>query len=262
MTSLAVPALIQALLALALTLPAIGETAAAQPPPEEYVGFSTLQQETALDAETALHVSNRYGDVRARGSATETLRVIAAVQRFEAEQPEPRIQIQEEEGARHLVVHFPSADPVQPGDPLQGRVDITVLVPPGRTLHLETDTGLIEAKGVQRDLFARSRGGRLEVITSRPLDTRADQGETQLLLRRSFRERPHRIRSQSGDIQVNVPSSETLSLRAHTKSGEMTNQLSPSFEPVIDENGALHVGPAPFAIDVESTSGNIELHSR
>lgn len=229
--------------------------------PDAPFWLSTIQREAELAAETALHVSNHYGDVRARGLDSGPLQVIAAVQRFQQNQQEARIHIRKEAGVLRVEVHFPSADPVQAGGPLQGRVDITVMVPPGGALHLETDTGLVEAKGVDRDLSARSRMGRLELITARPLDARAEQGDTQLLLRRSLRDQPHRIRSGSGNIQLNVPASEPLSLRART-SGEIANQLSAAPESVVEEAGELRVGAAPFAIEIESASGNIELHSR
>ena len=251
----------RAQLSLASSLMVFLPAAALESEPEEPFWLSTIRRNTELPAETALHVSNRYGDVRARGLDSGPLEVIAAVQRFEEDQPEAEIHIREENGALRVEVHFPSADSPQPGDPLQGRVDVTVMVPRGSELHLESDHGLVEARGVDRDLYARSREGRLELITSRPLDARAERGDTQLLLQRSLPNRPHRIRSSSGDIQLNIPASEPLSLRART-GGEIANQLAAEFAPFIEEGGELRVGAAPFAIEIESASGNIDLHSR
>lgn len=238
--------------------------ACAEPEPEEPFWLSTIRSEVDLGPGTALQVSNRYGDVRARGLHEGPLQVIAVVQRFEEDQEEARIQTLEESGQLRIEVHYPSADPPQTGDPLHGRVDVTVMVPRGGALRLESDAGLIEVKGVDRDLFAQSNSGRLEVITSRPLETRTREGHTQLLLKASDPEHPHRIRSGSGDIELNVPASEPLSLRART-GGEITPRLSADLETFLEEVGEereLSVGAAPFAIQLESASGDIELHSR
>ena len=228
---------------------------------EEPVWLSSIRHEAELAPETPLEVRNRYGDVRARGVVSGPLRVLTAVQRFQEDQEEPRIEIREEAGALRVEVHYPSADAPQAGGRLQGRVDVTVMVPPGDELRLETDFGLIEVKGVDRDLFAKSRTGRLELITQRPLHAQAERGDTQLLLRRSFRDHPHRILSGSGNIQLNVPKSEALSLRVRT-GGSIANQLAPEVEFSVGENGELRVGTAPYAIEIESSSGDIELHSR
>ena len=213
---------------------------------EQPVWLSTIRHEAELPPGTALEVWNRYGDVRARGLASGPLQVLAAVQRFQEDQEEPRIEIREKAGALRVEIHYPSADAAQSGDRLGGRVDVTVMVPSGGELRVETDFGLVEVKGVDRDLFAKSRKGRLELITDRPLDVRAEQGDTQLLLRRSLRDHPHRIRSGSGNIQLNVPASEPLSLRART-GGAIANQLASDVESIIGETGELRVGTAPTA---------------
>ena len=247
-----------ALLVAALPAPAT------EPGLEEPFWLTTTRREVELPPTTALQVSNRYGDVRARGVHTGPLQVIAVVQRFEEDQEEARIQILEESGTLRVEIHYPSADPPQAGDPLQGRVDVTVMVPRGGALRLESDAGLIEAKGVDRNLFAQSNSGRLEVITSRPLETSNREGDTQLLLKVSDPEHPHRIRSASGDIELNVPASEPLSLRART-GGKITPRLSTDLEPLLEDMGEereLRVGTAPFTIQLESASGDIELHSR
>lgn len=234
---------------------------AAEAEPEEPVSLSVLRESTDLPPETTLRASNRYGDLRARGVDSGSLELIAAVQRFEPEQPEAQIQVGEEAGSLHVEILYPSADPAQPGGPLRGRVDLTLLVPRGRELHLETEFGLVETKGVERDLFVQSATGRLELITSRPLVARTEAGDMRLLLRHSLRDRPHRIRSGSGDIELNVPASESLHLRARTD-GEIANGLSNEAGSVVEEAGELLVGTPPFSIEIESRSGNIALHSR
>ena len=102
------------------------------------------------------------------------------------------------------------------------------------------------------------------VITSRPLETHTGEAATQLLLKASDPNHPHRIRSGSGHIELNLPASQPLSLRARTR-GKITPRLSADFEPLLEEAGEereLRVGSAPFAIQLESASGDIELHSR
>ncbi|MGE4651005.1 MAG: hypothetical protein AAEJ53_08970 [Myxococcota bacterium] len=232
--------------------------------PEEPFWLSTIRREFELPSTTALQVSNRFGDIRARGLNQGPLQVIAVVQRFEEDQEEAQIQVVEESGTLRIEIHYPSAASAQAGAPLRGRVDVTVMVPRGNALALEIDAGLIEAKGIDRDLSAESQSGRIEVITSRPLETHTGEADTQLLLKASDPNHPHRIRSGSGHIELNLPASQPLSLRARTR-GKITPRLSADLEPLLEEAGEereLRVGSAPFAIQLESASGDIELHSR
>lgn len=234
------------------------------PPPEPEVFIESERREISLPQEATLRVVNLLGDVRARGTEADQLSVISVIQRFRPDQDDARVAIEEKEGRVEVTTHFPSAIAEATDRGLAGRIDVTILVPSGARMEVETKAGLIEVKGVGRDLQARSRSGRIRVSTSQGVSAHSESGLVGVTLRDPGAERPARLTTRSGDIRADFPEDPLPALFARTGGAIEVHSLPKN--PTRDEDNptisVLKIGKTPAVVHVESQTGSIALHAQ
>jgi hypothetical protein len=215
----------------------------------------------SLGAGRVFAVRNPHGDVRARRSEGPATAVYAAMQRHRDDPREWKISITEvgDGLAVDVVLAAGSVPAESAADWRPRRVDLTIYVPAGAKLRVETTAGLIEAKRLRGDVQARSAGGEIVITTSGNVDARSDEGR----IRYSFLD-PRwvgsaRLATRSGDINVTLPRGANIDLAIHTR-GEISTDgtLAPSTDPSRHElKAVLGAGGSPVA--VESESGRVAV---
>jgi hypothetical protein len=227
------------------------------------VWIQTTRQSAELPEASLLRVSNRLGDVRGRSSGDGKLLVAATIQRFAPDQADAEVLITHEDGVVVVRTRYPSAEKRRPDGSLNGRIDLAVLVPSGGRMVVETDKGLIEVKGVDRDLSAKTGSGRLRVTTSRALEAETREGELVAVIRKPAVERPARVSTESGRIHVDVLNRPDLTLFVKSK-GPISKRLDAYPEAALINEGGfseLKLGEVPWFLQVSSATGPVDIRA-
>ena len=240
-----------------------GEIRSGEPSIEPEVWVDTVRWKVELPSDSTLRIANRLGDIRARSSGDGKLLVVAIIQRFAPEQKDADVSISTYEGEVVVETRYPSAEALNEDGRLNGRIDLSLLVPAGLQMEVETVHGLIEIKGVKRDLTARTASGRLRVTTDREISAQTESGELRIVLKNPGMARPAHLETADGSLRVDLLDRPGLSLRART-AGEVVSWLGSLGErPASRENGIseLRFGDSPFALDALSATGRIEVRA-
>ncbi|MFP6655524.1 MAG: hypothetical protein VCB25_07835, partial [Myxococcota bacterium] len=146
-------------------------------------------------------------------------------------------------------------------DGLAGRLDLTLLVPGGALLEIETAAGLIEVRGVSRDVKAQTKFGRIRISTRYGVEADSETGALGITLRSASAERPIRLKTRSGEIRVDFPEQPLPGLFARTRGEIETDGFSqrPKPSPNDASISILSAGASPSVIRAESESGRIQL---
>ena len=257
------------IVALTLSLGADDTTQEAQPAGEktekEAADFSieTQRQQIPLPRTKSLRIINHLGDVRARNAKGSELNVISIVQRFKKSQTDAKTLINTEGKEVVITTAYPSAVKGATEEGLQGRIDLSLLVPYGADLIIETKDGVIEVKKVQRRIEARSESGRIRISTGRRLSAHSDSGKVGITLGSPTKVENAKVSSVTGDIQVDFSNSPMPSLMAQTK-GKITEKGINKELALKEGNPEIHVlqkGTQPGNLQVESQEGNILLRA-
>ena len=229
--------------------------------PEVWVESPRWQVELAPEVE--LQVFNPYGDVRGRSSADGKLLVVGIIQRFALEQDDAEVLIEEAEGRVKVHTRYPSAERRLADGRLNGRIDLSVLVPAGLKMRVETDSGFIEVKGVDRELVARTDSGRIRLTAARAVEAETKTGDLTAVLKDPTALQPARLVTETGALRVDLLDAPTLSLRAQTEGkllprfGQL-EKAEPSRRSGFSE---LEVGKKPWGLEAVSKKGSIEIHA-
>jgi hypothetical protein len=229
---------------LPLLLLAVLPAAAAAGPLKQDWRIEPFEWHGSLAAGRVLAVRNPYGDVRARRADGGTTAVYAAMQRHRDDPREWTIAIAESaDGLAVEVVLAGDAVPAGAADWAPRRVDMTVYVPAGAKLRVETVDGLIEAKRLRGDVEARSVGGEIVVTTTGSVEARSEAGR----IRYSFLDPKWvgsaRLVTRSGDIALTLPKGANVDLAVQT-GGESSTAV---------------LGAGGSRVAVESESGRVEV---
>jgi len=102
----------------------------------------------------------------------------------------------------------------------RGRVDLTLMVPPGKRLEGTTRDGLAEIK-YRGDVLARTRGGDILVETPAHASARSESGSITAKLSGEAWRQPLSFTSGSGDVTLWVPEDASPELRVESVHGDV-----------------------------------------
>lgn len=153
-------------------------------------------------------IDNPHGDVRVRTSHRGKVDVTAQVQQFGSEKFD--IQILSETAAGAVVVKIADDHP-------RGRVDLTVLLPPGKSLAVTTRSGLAELK-YQGNIDVNTDSGRIFVKAGGDVVANSHSGNIDLALSEENPTQPIVLRTD-GDIGAWFLRDASLQLQAHGARG-------------------------------------------
>jgi len=153
------------LLAAATLVAALASAAVA----EEIYELDSFRRRFVANPQAAVVARNDWGDLRVRTAARHGLVVSAMIQKVGTANDELEIRI-EESVDRVLVEVVPRV--ARP----RGRIDLTLMVPPGKRIEGATRDGLVEVK-YRGEVRARSRGGAITIDGALSADAESDSGE-------------------------------------------------------------------------------------
>ncbi len=216
-----------------------------------------------LPEDSTLTISNPLGDVRGRSSGDDKLLVVGIIQRLAPDQDDGEVLISSSEGEVVVRTVYPSASELaQDGRP-NGRIDLSVLVPAGRSMDVETRHGLIEIKGIKRDLKVRTGSGRLRVTTGLALSAQTESGELRVVLKNPTVAHPARLATETGELRIDLPDQPKIAIRART-AGQLRLTGGSLAEVPIDREGGVsgvQSGNAPWMVDARSEAGLVEIRA-
>ncbi|HEX9943350.1 MAG TPA: hypothetical protein VGG03_15130 [Thermoanaerobaculia bacterium] len=155
-----------------------------------------------------ISATNEWGDLRVRTAQRGGLVVSAMIQKIGTTRDELDIRI--DETAETVVVRV-----VPRVAAPRGRVDLTLIVPPGKRLEGTTRDGLAEIK-YKGDVVARTRRGNVLIETSGHASARSETGGITAKLSGNAWQQALSFASGSGDITIWLPEDANLVLRAAT----------------------------------------------
>ena len=186
--------------------------------------------------------TNEWGDLRVRTAQRGGLVVSAMIQKIGTAADELRILI-EEAGDRVVVKVEPRV--ARP----RGRVDLTLIIPPGKRLEGATRDGLAEIK-YKGDVEARTRGGSILIENPAHASARTETGAINAKLSGNTWTQAQSFTSGSGDITVWLPEDANLVLRTPTGETRWGNG-GPELR-IDSDHGNVRVVPIPWIVRSES----------
>ena len=185
--------------------------ACAKPSPrtaEEVFKLDSFRWRAAQTPQAVIVATNEWGDLRVRTAQRGGLVVSAMIQKIGTKRDELEIRV--EESAERVVVRVVPrvARP-------RGRVDLTLIVPPGKRVEGATRDGLAEVK-YKGDVAARTRRGSVLIETSGHASAQTETGGITAKLSGNAWQQAQSFASGSGDITVWLPEDANLVLRTAT----------------------------------------------
>jgi hypothetical protein len=176
--------------------------------PDEAFELDSFRWRAEATPQHVILATNEWGDLRVRTAQRGGLVVSAMIQKIGTTRDELEIRI--EEAAETVVVR------VVPHVPRpRGRVDLTLIIPPGKRLEGTTRDGLAEIK-YKGDVVAQTRRGNVLIETSAHASARSETGTITAKLSGNAWRQELSFASRSGDITIWLPEDANLVVRAAT----------------------------------------------
>ncbi len=236
-----------------------GEPSGAPPAIEDW-SIERLERAVPLAAGSALAIENLYGDLRVRPHDRPEALLVGQAQRHRDDPRASEIAVEESSGRTAIRVVEPAADPAAPPAWSRRRVDLARLVPPAATLAARSDRGLIEIKGHQGAVHARSRQGDLALRVGGPVDLRAERGSIAVVLQGAGWSHPSRLETVAGDLSVSFSAGADADLVVEAR-GPVTTDFTIDLErlPAGRRRGRVRLGRGGALVELSSGEGSLEL---
>lgn len=146
-----------------------------------------------------LQVDNPYGDVRLRFGGYQHQVEVHGVLQQPAGAAAIHIEPNQDSQAWRLAPRLPSGAILAAGQ----RLDLVLFVAEGHAVDVQTENGLIEARGIKADLSARSRAGDIAVRgVSGAVQLETEQGRIEVALEQAPIGSQQSLRTRTGTITV------------------------------------------------------------
>jgi hypothetical protein len=221
------PAILTICAAAALWLSASGKVPAAEVPTDWVI--DTVRRTAPTLGSERLEIRNLFGDLRIRPTDQDEIQLSAMIQRHVDDPRRAGIITGDSDGTYRIEVSYPALERAAPAtDPPEWRkrrVDLTVFVPAKRPVRLETDRGLLEVKGLDRGIEARSAHGDISVATGGPLIARTGRGSITCHFSATDWRAAVELETLTGPIGVILPAEADVAVTM-TTFGELTTDYS------------------------------------
>lgn len=152
--------------------------------------------------------TNEWGDLRVRTTHRGPMVASAVIQKIGTTEDEFEVRIERPGGQIDVDV---AALTAKPG----GRVDLTLLIPPGLSLEARTLDGLAETK-YAGEIDVQTRGGQIVITSSRAATARSVSGDIIVRLDGTGWHAPLEFETRTGDIVLSLPEDANAELQVHT----------------------------------------------
>lgn len=240
----------------------------------------TLQWFVDVEEGSALRVTNPFGNVYARfGGYEPRVELLATVQRIDRDLPP--LEVRRDDSGPGLVVTVArqaagaagdagnaggagAAEGDASRDPRgRDRIDLVVFVPLGVAFDVTTRDGDVQAKGVRSDVTVTSETGDIRLRSIRGhVQATSDRGDIAVSLENATTDKPQRLATVTGDIEVYLWEDAAYDVRAAT-SGEISTDFSMDIEHRRFEEPGKHatalVGGGGPRLELWSRRGRVKL---
>ncbi|MFQ5491542.1 MAG: hypothetical protein ACE5GE_12545 [Phycisphaerae bacterium] len=229
--------------------------------PQQF-SVESFRWSSPIDSGQVVQVINHYGNIRFRSSDDGLLEISAMIQKLDPQAGDVHVNTHEHADGAIIRVGPPST-PSTPAGWFHGRVDVTVLVPPGVSISAHTLEGLIEIKGVTGDVVATSIGGDIHAVRPRHIQATTRRGQINVELAQIDQDRLLSLESVESDIAVRIAENSSLSIQARTTGALIASFSEKTASAVQKNNGTLQatLRDGGSMLNVESQTGNIEIVS-
>ncbi len=203
------------------------------------------RQTLSTDGADRVVIRNPHGDLRVRPTDQSEITYSAMLQRHADDPRQAEIRGTAEKSRFRLEVVYPESKDLGSGEVpdewTKRRVDLTIFVPAKSALDLVTTSGLIEAKGIDRRVTARSQNGDIVLASARAVSAVTEQGSITVRFTSTTWSQAAELETLTGPISVTLPQSAHTSVTMES-SGEMTTDFTLTIER--PEGGSRKIGRA------------------
>lgn len=213
-------------------------------------------------AEAPIRISNPYGDVRLRFGGYQPLVEISAVEQQPGGAAAMAFAPEWDGSTLRLSPRLPEGVSLAATQ----RLDIVVFVPKGHPVEVETERGLVEARGLQGSLRVRSFGGDLQLrgVTGL-IDAETESGAIEASLENPGPGSVQRLQTRTGSIVLALREDIDAELQLATSAPiatEFSLEITPQKGQEPNKRGRVLLGKGQAKIQVESRRGEIRLLRR
>ena len=212
-----------------------------------------------------IEIRNLQGDLRIRPNDQDEVYLSAMIQRHAEDPLRAEILTESGDGTYRIEVSYPPAAGdkmvADPPEWQKRRVDLTVFVPAKRPIRLETDRGLLEVKGLEHGIEARSAHGNITVSTGGPLVARTGRGSITCRFSATDWQSPVELETLTGPIAVTLPADANTTVTM-TTFGELTTDYSLTVSQPnrqIPKTAQATIGKGERELFMTSNRGNLKL---
>jgi len=167
-----------------------------------------------------------------KGASEDNIHLVAAVQRHRDDPRPVEIVAEEADGILMLEVHYldptgadGSAGAVVSEAWARRRVDVTAYVPQATETSVEGKDGLVEIRGIQGAVTARTRGGAIDIRGLGPVNASSRNGKITVRYRSPQWQGVTRLETLTGEIEVEIPRNGRAKVELETR-GSITTDYS------------------------------------
>ena len=218
-----------------------------------------------LEARQTVQIRNDFGDIRVRPSEDGRVNVSAAIQRHADDPRSAEIAHREDGAVFEIEVTFAPVEPRQgviEADSWQRRrIDVTLFLPREAMLVASTERGLIEVKGAESRVDARTQWGDVVLSTGGPVTAYSERGRIDAHFRGTAWPVASRLETLTGSITVFVPAESNVSVEMET-TGQLTTDftLKVAHRPETAlKTGRATLGDGTARLYLRSDRGNLSL---
>ncbi len=234
--------------------------------PAQWEIDNVRRTEPAAGAER-FEVHNLHGDLRLRPTDREEIFLSAMRQRHVDDPLRAEIDVTRDGSTCRIGVRYRSVKDLDASDPPDSwrrrRVDVTLFVPAGRPIVVETDEGLIEVKGFDHGIVARSEVGDIVLWTAGHVSARTERGSISVRFSNTDWSAPVELETRTGSITAALPAEADASVTLRT-SGQLTTDYSMTIERAPgsrQKTGHATLGTGRSKLSLTSARGNLTLIS-
>ncbi len=231
-------------------------------------GWSVDKQEWTgeLAAGAKVRVENLHGDVRVRGIDGSEVELLAIVQHHEDDPRQVEVAATTSKSADGvtIAVRYPEDPPELaevPAEWKKRRVDLTVFVPRGAPLRLETLHGIGQIKGLTGDVEVWSESGNLEISTAGGVQARTKYGNLRAQFQSLDWPEPPLLETVSGEVRADLPWDAAAKVILETE-GVISSDFSIEVEWLPDsvrKRAVAEIGTGPRELRLTSVRGDVRL---
>lgn len=218
-----------------------------------------------LEARETVQIRNDFGDIRVRPSEDGRVDVSAAIQRHAADPRRADIVHREAGSVFEVEVTFTPVETRQAVADVESwqrrRVDVTLFLPRDAVLVARTERGLIEVKGAESPVDARTQWGDVILSTSGPVTAYSERGRIDAYFRGTAWPAASRLETLTGSITAFLPAESNVSVEMET-TGQLTTDftLEVAHHPeTAFKTGRATLGEGAAQLYLRSDRGNLSL---